>query len=912
MIACAVFGLKTGRAFADCGVYTGSPHSMAGLVVDSQYIDWESGTTQQSNNTLVRITTHPNTATPEGNIVRLNSSNSGVIAREREQVFGQVWNGECAWGDNYVTVLGYNNTSPSTTAAGPWALDCDLSLHSDWVQSFFVTGEGVPDGARPGGTWTTVNIGAPNGDTAKIVITYIEPPLLGDGWSIFEQYYNNDTCYISGWAVDIGSPTFSTTVHVYWNAPAAPGGHVIGTTANQSWGGVQAHIINTYRRDPGGDSSPGHGFHMRIPDQYRDGVTRTAYVYSLIRDNSNSWQLNGSPVTFKCTSVVDGWRTDMATKTENLQGRPFSNTRINIMGEIGGSSTTNPYSWEVRPYTPTGAPTFIRLQAPDPPPPGWQLVGYTRCDNNDVGTGPGKFTRTQVDDGTCNKTKDPRANPYNNDTAGFNPPVGYIHIWWFYAPIGNAFTLTPVAQTPEAEGGNEENPIAQYYRTYVTGSTGIPSVGIQATATRTITYKRGSSPYTNLVSPISETRRFGPNQTPIPPYEDYIIASPPGGWQAGDQFCVVLTISPAAGNVDTFGNVASVTTPSLASGVPAGTPTCERVVNKPYVQFFGNDVRAGSGYTKNDGSCDQATGNITAFHRQGVDIPPAGAGVQFAAFARGAIQEFATSILRNGLVSAPQQPEGLAFANTGGGESGKFGAVSCIPDYFSSKPTTPTTNTDVYQIPNTPTKESIYIKPSAPYTTTLSLGGGNYGTGARKVLYVEGDVLITGNITYSGTWTKREDIPAIYVIAKGNIYISKDVTQLDGVYIAQPDPAKLGSGTLNTCVVATPKTRLLPTPITFYLPTPITNMGDLTNPGQINCLKKLTFNGAIIAQRVKLLRTFSSLRNAQYTESSATSNAAEIFNFSPEVYLANDLPLPLTGGVSKGKYNSATTLPPVL
>lgn len=89
-------------------------------------------------------------------------------------------------------------------------------------------------------------------------------------------------------------------------------------------------------------------------------------------------------------------------------------------------------------------------------------------------------------------------------------------------------------------------------------------------------------------------------------------------------------------------------------------------------------------------------------------------------------------------------------------------------------------------------------------------------------------------------------------------------------------------------------------------------MIDLMTAGQWNCLKKLTFNGAVIAKQVKLLRTYSSLRNAALREPSATSQAAEVFNFSPEVYLTNDLPLPLTGGANKGKYGSATTLPPVL
>lgn len=338
------------------------------------------------------------------------------------------------------------------------------------------------------------------------------------------------------------------------------------------------------------------------------------------------------------------------------------------------------------------------------------------------------------------------------------------------------FTLTPVAQTPTSE--DDESVGGQTYHSYVTGSTGIPSAGVQATVTRTITYHRGSSstPYINLIPPITETRRFGSGQTPNPPYEDFTYAAPPGGWQAGDQYCVLMTVSPAAGNIDGSGNVTAVTTPSAASGTPAGTPTCARVSNKPYVQFYGNDVRSGAGFIKSDGTCDQSTGNIKTFNKVWVDVGWIGSGVQFAAFARGAIDGFMTVSVRNPSLVDPLAPVGLSFANNNVGNvhtdlAGNFGANSCLPDYFSGKPTTPPGNTDVYTIPTTATQESTYIKPSAPYTTTLGLLGGSYGPGARKALYVDGDVFILGNITYSGTWTKREDIPAIYIIAKGNIYI---------------------------------------------------------------------------------------------------------------------------------------------
>ncbi len=138
------------------------------------------------------------------------------------------------------------------------------------------------------------------------------------------------------------------------------------------------------------------------------------------------------------SAIINGWKTDMATKASNIQNQPFSNARIVSLGEITRESTTNPYGlstggWVLPTRDLTGNRTWVRLQAPDPPPAGWRLVGYTKCDQDDVDAG--RFTRTQVDDTTCNRAKDPRANAYNDDTAGFQPAVGNIHIWWFYEPI---------------------------------------------------------------------------------------------------------------------------------------------------------------------------------------------------------------------------------------------------------------------------------------------------------------------------------------------------------------------------------------------------------------------------------------------------------------------------------------------
>jgi hypothetical protein len=89
----------------------------------------------------------------------------------------------------------------------------------------------------------------------------------------------------------------------------------------------------------------------------------------------------------------------------------------------------------------------------------------------------------------------------------------------------------------------------------------------------------------------------------------------------------------------------------------------------------------------------------------------------------------------------------------------------------------------------------------------------------------------------------------------------------------------------------------------------------------------LVVNGAFVAQHVQLQRTFGSLRNSVSGEtpqsaahacevgSTGTANrgdcAAEIFNFSPEMYLAQPPFMP-SGGPASSKYDYITSLSPVL
>jgi hypothetical protein len=95
-------------------------------------------------------------------------------------------------------------------------------------------------------------------------------------------------------------------------------------------------------------------------------------------------------------------------------------------------------------------------------------------------------------------------------------------------------------------------------------------------------------------------------------------------------------------------------------------------------------------------------------------------------------------------------------------------------------------------------------------------------------------VLITGNVTLaSGNYTAA-DLPTFTLVADGNIYISNNVTRLDGFYVSK--------GLIYTCV-------------TGSLPVPDTTPA---NPYS-NCSNKLTFNGQVVARQIRLGRTNGTL-----------------------------------------------------
>jgi hypothetical protein len=298
------------------------------------------------------------------------------------------------------------------------------------------------------------------------------------------------------------------------------------------------------------------------------------------------------------------------------------------------------------------------------------------------------------------------------------------------------------------------------------------------------------------------------------------------------------------------------------------------IADQPYITTTGGDVSSGAGM--NNGGVDCATpydpnGGLVGWNK-GASGGYAGAGTKYAALALNHLQDFATA-QGSGL-----SPTGLAFANTVDGGinvgnglfGGQFGGLSCAPDYFA--------NATGVQFGN------------------VTLGGKAVANGTHATVYVKGNVYITGNITYSGNYANIGEIPSYSVIVEGNIYIDPGVSQLDGLYVAEPNVVGgvAKDGVIYTCAATPWRTAsTAPTDAQTYLTSSLYN----TCKGN-----SLAVNGSFVARQVWLLRTKGTLSGAP----------AESFNFDPELWLTTP-PATSTGGSTVGtKYDAITSLPPVL
>ncbi len=385
----------------------------------------------------------------------------------------------------------------------------------------------------------------------------------------------------------------------------------------------------------------------------------------------------------------------------------------------------------------------------------------------------------------------------------------------------------------------------------------------------------------------------------------------------GDRICMDLTASWLTGLVDNYdGRIVHVS----QSGSYGAPEVCSsNIVNEPYTHAFGSDVSAGGSFA--DSTCT-SDGSIYTYTYDG---KKRGSGTQFGALSINQILGFSSANLRTQKPTDPNPfalaPIGLTFSNTKGisgsslpapNNGGLLGGTHCISDYFATKPASlATPNTSGADINVSSLDKASYYQP--PASTSQKINGGLIADGKAIAIYVKGNAYITSDIVFqNSSWTKTGDIPSVYIIAKGgNIYIDPAVSRLDAILVAQPSSGS--GGNIDSCASAN---------------------GRFDNGSKYStCHRQLLVNGAFIANKVHLDRTFGSLRfsvdgeNVQTpgnrdcskgTEGAGLSTttslgdcAGEIFNFNPAIYLAQPA-INKNSGPTAGVYDSITSLSPVL
>lgn len=421
------------------------------------------------------------------------------------------------------------------------------------------------------------------------------------------------------------------------------------------------------------------------------------------------------------------------------------------------------------------------------------------------------------------------------------------------------------------------------------------------TITREYYYTRAAAP----TVPIYITG-IGPNPTTSTvsgggPRDERIVNNPVGtlGLQAGDRICARTTVSPQHVSINILGQLQV-----LSPDPPGGNVNerCEVIANTPYISVYNSDIKAGGTFNTITSTCDRSPASKILLNRN--------SSTWFAAFALDVISpgtDFKT--IANRTTGPGPAPDGLKLPN--------FNNYSaCMHDYYGdldvSNAQTGLTEADINaRLANGSLDGNIV------FTGNLNFGPDSSDPNPVKIipngrhirLYVDGNVTIRGSkiLLSLGPWSSIAAIPSLTIISKGNIYIEPTVLTIAGTYIAQPRSAATiaTTGIIDTCYKAG-------TPIT------ITNTYN-------ECSRPLTVEGGVVAQRVKLNRSFGSSRNASGDQSgtarvcagASTASfgsvcAAELFIYHPAYYLSQTPDDFTSSGHYDDQYDSVSTLPPLL
>lgn len=482
---------------------------------------------------------------------------------------------------------------------------------------------------------------------------------------------------------------------------------------------------------------------------------------------------------------------------------------------------------------------------------------------------------------------------------GNNPQLNYSPKTIF---CPSSFVITPTANPPLLAPDSEAPTSARFVSGLTVEVTPPTGNGVKATLTRRYYIQRGATQIDLSPVPGADNNGGAPFTTNNSRYNDTRTLP---AVRLGDQICTSISTNPHRGTVDRDGNVTQP--PTVANYTLP--PVCTPVTNKPYLKVFGGSVWAGSKFNTSASACTSFTGGqIRTYARYN-------AGASFgssAQYAAQALSDIVGNTADKGFYSGSQRtpPSAtsagyLTIANNGWTPpnwGGNMGGGRCLVDFFdptakntrfSTTLPDPGASADI----NTLTNNSQYSH-SGNFTLTASAP-----TSKRVTIFVAGDVSIPSNISYPGVYspsdlddpadpTDTDNIPYVTIIARGNIYVGRNVETLSGLYIAQPDTSG-NKGEVFTCSNG------------FSAVAAANRFTDCNGPGGINPLlatcnggssgnntgKPLTIYGAFIARKTHFDRTNGTLRCASpahgvlFPELFTSEKMAEKFYLTPELYL---------------------------
>lgn len=160
-----------------------------------------------------------------------------------------------------------------------------------------------------------------------------------------------------------------------------------------------------------------------------------------------------------------------------------------------------------------------------------------------------------------------------------------------------------------------------------------------------------------------------------------------------------------------------------------------------------------------------------------------------------------------------------------------------------------------------------YLKNYASSLTTSIIGGSGWtGLNGTTIYSTSGDVTISGNITTNpGPYNSIYDLPQVVIFVDGDVNITSNVTEIDAWIIA--------TGAIDTC--------------NSFISGQTT--ADVVGISGSACTNQLIFNGPVMAEKIKLNRSFGSdplvSRYGVLGDHSERYSPGEIFNLRADTYL---------------------------